>query len=247
VDVNVAGSLRARLAALGSPERAEGEKAYLKSDLTFLGVRVPDVRHEVKVVLRAKPALTHDELFALAEELWAHPVHELRLAAVELLHGSPKLLTAGDLPWIEAHVRDCRTWALVDPLAGWVVGEIVLRHPEAALPVLDRWVTDDDFWIRRSAMLALGRSLARGRELDRCFAYADRLLPEREFFIRKVIGWVLRDLARTHPAEVSSWLRANMDGMNLITLREPSRRLPDAAELRALYDASAGRRRNRSG
>jgi 3-methyladenine DNA glycosylase AlkD len=235
------------LAALGTPERAAGEKAYLKSELTHLGVRVPDVRREVKATLRAKPALTHDELFALAEDLWAQPVHELRLAAVELLHGSPKLLTAADLRWIEAHLHDCHTWALVDPLAGWVVGEIAVRQPEAALPVLDRWVTDDDFWIRRSAMLALGRSLARGRELERCFAYADLLLPEREFFIRKVVGWVLRDLARTHPAEVSAWLRANMGGMNLVTLREPSRRLADAAELRALYDASAGRRRNASG
>ncbi len=247
MDVNWADSLRARLAELGEPERAAGEKAYLKSELAFLGVRVPDVRREVKAVLRAKPALDHDELFELADDLWSQPVHEHRLAAVEVLHGAPHLVDAVDLPWIEAHLRDCRTWALVDPLAGWVVGEIVMCRPNAALPVLDRWVTDDDFWIRRSAMLALGRSLARGRELDRCFAYADRLLPEREFFIRKVIGWVLRDLARSHPAEVSSWLRANMATMNLVTLREPSRRLPDAAELRALYDAAAGRRRNSSG
>lgn len=242
--MNGAADLQARLAALGAPERAAGQKAYLKSDLTFLGVRVPDVRREVKAVLRTVAG--RDELFALAEELWAQPVFEHRLAAVEVLHGAPKLVAAADLPWIEAHLRECRTWALVDPLAGWVVGEVVVREP-AALAVLDRWVTDPDFWIRRSAMLALGRSLARGREIERCFAYADRLLPEREFFIRKVIGWVLRDLARTHPAEVSAWLRANMAAMNLVTLREPSRRLPDAAELRALYDASVASRRKSSG
>jgi len=244
--LSAAAALRARLAELGEPERAVGEKAYLKSELTFVGVRVPDVRREVKAVLRA--GFTHDELFALADELWSQPVHEHRLAAIEMLHQSPRLLGAADLPWIEAHLRECHTWALVDPLAGWVVGEIVVREPEAALPVLDRWVGDPDFWIRRSAMLALAKSLARDRELPRCFAYADQLLPEREFFIRKVIGWVLRDLARTHPAEVSAWLRANMAGMNLVTLREPSRRLPDAAELRALYDARGqGRRRNSVG
>ena len=244
--LNTAVSLRDRLAELGEPERAAGQQAYLKSELEFVGVRVPDVRREVQVVLRA--GLTHDELFELADELWSHPVHEHRLAAIELLHQSPRLLSAADLPWIEAHLRECRTWALVDPLAGWAVGEIVVREPAAALPVLDRWVADHDFWIRRSAMLALSRSLARGRELPRCFAYADRLLPEREFFIRKVIGWVLRDLARTHPAEVSAWLRANMAGMNLVTLREPLRRLPDAAELRALYDARGqASRRNSAG
>lgn len=238
-----AAALRARLAELGDPERAAGQQAYLKSDLQFVGVRVPDVRREVKAVLRG--GFTHDQVFAVADELWSRPVHEHRLAAIELLHQSPRLLGAHDLPWIEQHLRDCRTWALVDPLAGWVVGEIVVRDPSAALPVLDRWVRDPDFWIRRSAMLALGRSLARGRELPRCFDYADRLLPEKEFFIRKVIGWVLRDLARTHPAEVSAWLRRNMATMNLVTLREPSRRLPDAAELRALYDARV--RRNSPG
>ena len=243
--VDRAAAVRARLGVLGTPDRAAGQKAYLKSDLTFLGVTVPDVRREVRAALRGVAG--HDELFAVADELWTQPVHEHRLAAVEVLHGAPRLVGAADLPWIEAHVRECRTWALVDPLAGWVVGEIVVRDPAAALPVLDRWVGDGDFWVRRSAMLALGRSLAKGREIDRCFAYADRLLPEREFFIRKVIGWVLRDLARTHPAEVSAWLRANMATMNLVTLREPSRRLPDAAELRALYDASVGKRRNRSG
>ncbi len=240
-----ADALRERLAVLGTPERAAGQKAYLKSDLVFLGVTVPEVRREVKTAVRAVSG--HDELFALADELWRQPVHEHRLAAVEALHQSPRHVTAADLPWIEAHLRECHTWALVDPLAGWVVGEIVLREPTASLPVLDRWLTDPDFWIRRSAMLALGRSLARGREIDRCFAYATRLLPEREFFIRKVIGWVLRDLARTHPEHVSQWLRANMATMNLVTLREPARRLPDAAELRALYDDAAGRRRNRSG
>ncbi|HNJ96856.1 MAG TPA: DNA alkylation repair protein [Ilumatobacteraceae bacterium] len=237
--VSAAAALRARLAELGDPQRAAGQQAYLKSELTFVGVRVPDVRREVKAVLRS--GFTHDQLFALADELWRQPVHEHRLAAVELLHQSPKLLSAGDLPWIEAHLRECLTWALVDPLAGWVVGEIVVRDPAAALPVMDRWVSDRDFWIRRSAMLALSKSLARGRELQRCFEYADRLLPEREFFIRKVIGWVLRDLARTHPAEVSAWLRRNMATMNLVTLREPLRRLPDAAELRALYDARTRR------
>ncbi|MEI7546543.1 MAG: DNA alkylation repair protein [Actinomycetota bacterium] len=239
--MNRADSLRARLAGLGMPERAEGEKAYLKSELQHLGVRVPDVRREVESVVRA--GLSHDELFALADELWSQPVHEHRLAAIELLHCSPRLVAVGDLRWIEARLRECRTWALVDPLAGWVVAALAVREPAAVLPVLDRWVGDGDFWIRRSAVLGLRALLAGGRELDRCFAYAERLLPEREFFIRKVLGWVLREVSSTHPEEVSAWLRAHMAGMNLVTLREPLRRLPDAAELRALYDT----RRNSSG
>ncbi|MEI8240181.1 MAG: DNA alkylation repair protein [Actinomycetota bacterium] len=226
--------MRTRLIELGTPERAVGEKAYLKSSLEHVGVRVPEVRREVKAVLRS--GLTHDQLFALADELWSRPVHEHRLAAAELLHGSPTLVTAADLPWIERTLRDCRTWALVDPLAGWVVAALAVREPLEVLPVLDRWVIDDDFWIRRSAVLSLRALLAQGHQIDRCFAYAERLLPDHEFFIRKVLGWVLRELAASHPHDVSAWLRAHMAEMNLVTLREPLRRLPDAIELRALYD-----------
>jgi 3-methyladenine DNA glycosylase AlkD len=231
-----AAELHLQLAAVGSPQRAAGEQAYLKSTLHHLGVRVPDIRRIATTFLRRYPALAHDDLFAVAEALWAEPVHERRMAAIELLVASPGLVTSTDLAWIEQHLRACRTWALVDPLAGVVVAGLAARETALVGKVLDQWVGDDDFWIRRSAVLAL-RSLVRaGRELPRLFAYGDALLADREFFVRKALGWVAREAAAQHPAEVSEWLRRNMGRMNLVTLREPLRRLPDAAELRELYD-----------
>ena len=243
-----AAELLRRLQALGTPLRAEGEKAYLKSELQFVGTGVPAVRTTTKGWLQAHPAIDHDDLFAMADALWVYPIHECRLAAVELLVAKPTLVTLLDVPWLYNTIRDCHTWALVDPLAGWVTAELALRDPDGLLPHLDRWVGDDDFWIRRSAMLGLRSLLKRDRELDRCFAYAELLLPESEFFIRKVIGWVLREVAARHSEQVSTWLRDHMSQMNLITLREPMRRLADADELRALYDASRpGSRRKSSG
>lgn len=220
---------------LGTAQRAAAERAYLKSTLRHLGVPVPAVRRVVRTWVRQHPVLTADDVFDLADELWVQPVHETRLAAIELLVAVPGAVTADRLPWLEAHLRECRTWALVDPLAG-VVADLAFRDPDAVLPVTDRWVTDDDFWIRRSSVLSLRSLLRRGRELHRLFAYAERLLPETEFFIRKVLGWVLREEAPRSPREVSAWLREHMAEMNLVTLREPLRKLPDATELRALYD-----------
>lgn len=235
-------ALAEQLGSLGTTERAVGQAAYLKSTDHHVGVTVPDVRRVAKAWLRtARP--THEQLLALADALWEHrtggrPVYECRLLAVELLAGSPRLLTAADLQFIEGRLRECGTWALVDPLAGWVVGRIVETEPVQALPVLDRWVGDTDFWVRRSAVLALSRSLAAGRERERFYGYCERLLPETEFFIRKVLGWMLREEASRNPAEVEAWLRAHMQGMNLVTLREPMRKFSPtvAAELRTLYD-----------
>jgi 3-methyladenine DNA glycosylase AlkD len=229
--------------AVGTPERAAAEKAYLKSSLEFVGTGVPAMRRIAKAWLRERPALTHDELIEMVEALWDHPVHECCLVAVEFLVLRPALITAADVPLIERLLRESRTWALVDPLAGWVMAELVARDPDATLPVLDRWVGDPDFWLRRSAVLALRSALRRGGETDRFYRYCAALLPEREFFIRKVIGWVLREEAGRDPDAVSEWLRDHMAQMNLVTLREPMRKLADAASLRELYDA----RRKREG
>jgi 3-methyladenine DNA glycosylase AlkD len=235
--------LHRQLRALGTPERATGERAYLKSELRHLGTSVPAIRRVVTLWLSSHRDLTHDDLFTLADALWAYPVHECRMAAVELLVAKPALIGIDDVPWLYNTLRDCRTWALLDTIAGSVVANLTAREPDDLLPHLDRWVHDFDFWIRRSAVLGLRTLLRRDEQLDRFFAYADLLLPEQEFFIRKVIGWVAREIAARHPARVSQWLRDNMAAMNLVTLREPLRKLPNAAELRSLYD----RRRNSDG
>src|SRR5690606_2772026 len=128
------------------------------SSLVHYGVTVPAIRSVAKAIGR-RHRLAHDDLVALVEELWfepsAAPVHERRMAAVELLALHPELLSASDLPLLERLLRTSRTWALVDGLAGTVVGEVVERDrsPRVA-DVLDRWSTDDDFWIRRAALLA---------------------------------------------------------------------------------------------
>ena len=100
---------------------------------------------------------------------------------------------------LERLLRESRTWALVDGLAASVVGGLVERYPETrrrARPV----GRDDDFWIRRSALLALLVPLRRGGgDFDRFARYADAMLDEKEFFIRKAIGWVLRDTAKKRP------------------------------------------------
>lgn len=232
----VAQHLHVQLAEFGTPGRAAAERSYLKSRLRHLGAPVPAVRRVVRNWVRHHPQVTHDDLFAIADALWAEPVHERRLAAIELLQAVPRRIGPDDLPWIEAHLRECHTWALVDPLAGLVVADLVAREPAATLPTLETWVHDPDFWIRRSAILGLRSVVRRGEHLGRLFVWAEELLPDTEFFVRKALGWVLREVAPRHPREVSAWLRAHMDTISLVTLREPLRKLPDGDELRRLYD-----------
>jgi 3-methyladenine DNA glycosylase AlkD len=215
------------------------EKAYLKSALEHYGTTVPATRTVVKAVARRYPALDHDELIALVESLWAAPVHERRTAAVEVLDLYAKLLQRGDIVLVERMLRESRTWAFVDALAVSTVGSLVERYPEMD-SVLDRWATDEDFWIRRSALLALLSGLRRGEgDFDRFSRYADAMLDEKEFFIRKAIGWVLRETAKKQPAMVYEWLLPRANRISGVTMREAIKRLSD--EQRAAVQSSSRR------
>ena len=225
------------LRSQGTPGRAIREKAYLKSGLEHYGVTMPGIRSVAKDARRRYPALTHDELVALATALWAAPVHERRMATVELLGFYAELLRPDDIALLERFLRESRTWALVDGIAPNVVGPLFERHGELGT-VLDRWSTDEDFWIRRSALLTLLLPLRRGAgDFERFSRYADAMLDEKEFFIRKAIGWVLRETGKKRPDLVYEWVLPRARRMSGVTRREAVKPLTD--EQRATVAAAA--------
>ena len=245
-----AARLEAEMAASGTAERAVKEKAYLKSELRFLGASMSAVNRAMATYARAHRDLTHEQLIALAEALWAPPVHERRAAAVELLTRYAALLEPADVALLERLLRESLTWALVDGLAASVVSELVERYPLELAPVLDRWAADEDFWIRRSAMLALMPALRRGvGDFPRFARYADAMLDEREFFIRKAIGWVLRETSKKRPELVRDWLRPRVSRASTVTFREAVKYLQaeDREALTELRKTSNPPARPRSG
>ncbi len=210
----------AALRDVGSPDRAAHDRAYLKSDLVHYGASVPGVRSVAKRVAAEHPGLGHDELLDLVVALWDEPAHERRMIVVELLDQYVDRLEPGDIGLLERLLRESRTWALVDGLAASVIGSLVARYDELGA-VLDRWAVDGDFWIRRSALLALLVPLRRGDgDFDRFSRYADAMLDDKEFFIRKAVGWVLRDTARKRPDLVFAWLLPWASRASGVTVRE---------------------------
>ena len=193
-----ASELDARMRQLGTAERAEKEKQYLKSDLEH---------------------------------------YERRFVAAVLLGERSELLSASDLPEIGQMLHEARTWALVDTLVPHPVGDISERDPAGSEKYLDSWATDDDFWMRRSALLAHLVPLREGRgDWTRFTRYADRMLAEKEFFIQKAIGWILRDTSRKRPSLVRDWVAPRTGRMSGVTIREAVKRL-DPEDRDALVEA----------
>jgi hypothetical protein len=126
-----------------NPARAPREKAYLKSDLEFLGVGLPAMRDTVRALKRDHAELDHRGLVALASLLWRRRQFERRMMAVLLLEAFEPLLQPADMTLLERLIRQSKTWAFVDELAIVITGPLVERSPEL-LPVLDRWAVDGD-------------------------------------------------------------------------------------------------------
>ena len=226
--------LEARLREVGTPERAASEKKYLKSDLEVLGATVWQTRAAIRDLA---PRLDHDALLRDVTELWSVPIFERRMGATFLLARDASALGVDDLPLIERFIRESGTWALGDNLAGDVLGELVDADPTGMTPVMDRWACDGDFWVRRASLLAELGPVRRGASIDRFVARADLMLEEKEFFIRKAIGWVLREAGKRRPDEVTAWLGPRTHRASGVTMREAVKYLAesDAARLMAAY------------
>jgi 3-methyladenine DNA glycosylase AlkD len=214
---NHAHSIERELQALGRSDRAASEAKYLKSDLRFFGATQAEIRHSARAVAK-KGALPHDDLVPLVEALWSKPVFELRMAATMLLDLHVAHLDPDDLGMLERFVRDSKTWALVDPLSGDVIGKMNLEYPLGRS--LDEWARDEDFWIRRSSLLAELRALKEGAVFGPFARRADLMLEEKEFFIRKAIGWVLREMSKKRPDEVYEWIASRTHRAAGVTMRE---------------------------
>ena len=187
----------------GSWRRADELQSRLEMEpggrgLCFYGTSVGAVRGTVRDAGRRYPGLSHDEVTALASELWgpelwgseqegseleAGPVFERRLAAVVLLQANVKLLTNSDLTRLEGFIREARVRDLVDPLAVDVVGPLVggldVLARVRADSVLDRWVREPDAWLRRAALLSPLLALRAGAgDWDRFVRHAHAVLGE---------------------------------------------------------------------
>lgn len=216
------------LRAEGNEKRAAGAKAYLKSDLEFVGVAAKPLRAVARSFLDRHCGLQRDDLVELASALWARPVYELKASAVALLERKVPMLHQDDLDVVETFLRRSHTWALVDWLSIKVAAPLVDRDLRGAEPTLRRWSRDDDFWVRRASMLAQLPALrSGGGDFELFAACAGRMLKEKEFFIRKAIGWVVRDVSRKRPDLSFRFLLQHIHEVAALTLREGSKYLSD--------------------
>ena len=207
--MSIRDSVIAALRDAADPARAPQQQAYMKSDMPYFGVGVPQCRRIAGAVFKAHPL--PDAWEAAILELWRNAAHrEERYAAVELLLFGrySSWLEPARIPLIEELVVTGAWWDYVDAIAGRGVGAMLAAHPRPMKPVLREWAKDDNIWKRRTAILA---QLKSKRATDTKLL-ADAIRPsigESEFFLRKGIGWALCEYSKTDPAWVLAFVEAH--------------------------------------
>ena len=199
--------LREALAAAGDPARAEQQRRYLKSAMEMYGVGVPRTRRIAQAVAASHPCLWRDATGweAALRRVWDTAEHrEERFAVLAIIrsrHSAPHADRIESLALYEHLLRTGQWWDLVDE-ASHAVGLVVRAHPAAAAR-MRAWATDADLWVRRSAIICQLQHKEH-TDLPLLSDVIEANQDDGEFFIRKAIGWALRDYARTDGA----WVRA---------------------------------------
>jgi len=220
-------SLRRELAALGDPERARGAQAYMKSAMPFHGVGAVPLRAACRELfagleLPDAAAFRGEDLGVFRGARYREELY----AAVELarLKRAAPLRDLAFLPACEEMVVAGAWWDVVDPVASHLLGELLRKEPRALRRAMLAWARCDDTWKRRSAILC---QLGCKRETDFDFLQAciEPSLGSREFFLRKAIGWALRQHARTDPSGVLRYVVANAGRLSGLSRREATKHL----------------------
>jgi 3-methyladenine DNA glycosylase AlkD len=223
----------AELGRVADPEKAAPMAAYLKTEMPFYGVPKPQrvlICREVK--LRFAPR-TQKEYAAAVLALWKLPHREEKYVALAVATAHRQFINMESLLLYERLIREGAWWDLVDEAATHLVAPVQLRQRRLARAVINRWIDDDDLWIRRTAILS---QIRHKQETDerQLFSYCLRRAGEREFFIRKAIGWALRDYSYFEPRAVRKFLREEKDWLSGLSYREGAKQLVRTGMMKAV-------------
>jgi len=209
------------MAGAADPARAPGMKAYMKSTMPYYGLKSAQVDQISKKVFGEHAFPSCQEWGAAVVELWrAARFREERYAAIRLISHKAhrECLSPAIMPMLEEMIVDGAWWDYVDAIAQ-VVGRLLRSHPKEIRPLMRRWSKNENLWKRRVSIICQV-SFKRDTDLELLYANIEPNLADRDFFIRKAIGWALRSYAWTDPNEVSRYVREHEAWLSGLSRRE---------------------------
>jgi 3-methyladenine DNA glycosylase AlkD len=188
--------------------RAEKSKHYVKDKFDFIGLDAKTLRQQLKEFLAANGNPPSAELGNLSRALFAMNEREYQNAAIEIIRYQTKHFIKSDIEWIEEMIVTKSWWDSVDGVAVFICGDYFKLFPGQIIPVTGRWINSENIWLKRSAIIfQLKYKSATDTEL--LDNYIRLAAGHKDFFVRKAIGWILREYSKKHPDWVKAFVANN--------------------------------------
>jgi 3-methyladenine DNA glycosylase AlkD len=188
----------------GDREAARQMASYMKNKFPFFGIKTPLRKELFSVFLKKNGLPMLSELHTVISALWDLPEREYQYVAISLFDKFKKKYREEDILLAEKIITEKSWWDTVDGIAAWIAGDYFRKFPEKIKPVTRRWMDSENIWLQRSALLFQLRYKQHTDE-DLLFSYIKELTSSTEFFIRKAIGWTLREYSKTNPHRVQQF------------------------------------------
>jgi 3-methyladenine DNA glycosylase AlkD len=213
-----------RLLSLADADKALEMAAYMKTDMPFYGVQKPDRINILRELKKDFKPATEAEYQSAIKALWKRKHREEKYIAINYAALFPQFMTPQVIPLCEQMIREGQWWDFVDSITVDIIAAILRKYPTETRPLIDAFSEDENFWIRRAALLA---QLNHKKETSHqhLFAYIKKMSAEKEFFIRKAIGWALREYSKSEPERVRQFLEQNKSKLSPLSMREGSKYL----------------------
>jgi len=192
--------LQHTLAKNGNREYSVRMAQYMKNQFPFYGIQSTPRRHISRQWLKNHPIVNETDTCDVLKLLWGKNQREFQYIGSDIAKKNKRKLTPKSIPTLEYCIRTKSWWDTVDALAAHPIGMIVQHHP-GLISLMDQWIEDENMWIRRTALLYQLQYKEKTNQ-DRLFRYCELRMDDSEFFIRKAIGWVLRQYSYIDPDAV---------------------------------------------
>jgi len=189
-----------------NPGYALNMKKYMKNKFEFFGINSPLRRELCREFLRKENLPSIENIEDIVKDLWNKPQREFQYFAMELLSKYSKQLKNDDYQLFEFMIITKSWWDSVDYIASNLVGTYFKLYPELKKPVSVKWINSDNMWLQRVAII-FQLKYKGDTDTELLFEFIKRHCSSNEFFIRKAIGWALREYSKTNPESVLDFVQ----------------------------------------
>ena len=215
---------------LTEAQRERMHKILNSSNPKFIayGLKLSDNEKIIRAILKNNDC-TFDDAIEIFKKLISSDIHDEKFAAVFFLNRFKKDFkeTTMNLFYNELSKYN-DTWALVDSTCIRVIGPFLAKDDGLAKKIIDSWSQDENFWIRRAAMVILLKIIMVKKDFDEVYVFnlVEKMIKYPEDYIHKGAGWLLKTASKVKPELIYKYLLEKKKRLPRLVLRYASEKLP---------------------